>query len=767
LEAEAQNPKLKAQEKLEAQRLKGPQVRRGAEFIPLARGAVARFIGARTSVRFTCDSRQRSGINSALRFARISAEFLVLALWFAPGPSAHAGEAIVLNARRLHLGAAGSPEWDGFASRAPDARRLDLRFDAPANTREATLFIRQDDVRHEWAVELNGQRLGKLFLMEADLVHALPIPAGTLREGENVLSIVPPRENDDIVVGSIHLDPRPLNEAVHEGTLSVRVTEEAGGGPLPCRITIVDHHGALAPLIAATNTPATEPIPPLAIRPGVVYTGTGRAEVGLPAGDYTVFASRGFEYNVATQRVHVARGQRVGIALQLRREVATPGLVSCDTHVHTFTHSRHGDATLAERALTLAGEGIELPIATEHNLHADYSEAARGAGVADWFTPVVGNEVTTAAGHFNIFPLEAGARVPDFRVTDWPALMKGLRATPGVRVVVLNHPRNVHNNFQPFAATNYNSVTGENNRGPEFTFDAMELLNSSAQQSDYMLVFRDWFALLNHGYRVTGVGSSDSHDVSRYIVGQGRTYVFCPGEHPGRLDVAAACSNLLAGRALVSMGLLVRMTVDGKFGVGDLATRLGEEVLVNATVLGPSWAAATNVALFANGVKMREERLGPSTPSPRSSLRVGEKASLTWTLPRPKHDVHLVAIATGPGVTAPFWAIPKPYQPTSIHWEGRVIGSTNPVWLDADGDGQFTAARAYARRLMAEHGSDPAKLLPALSDFDEAVAAQAASFCGAAGRSQEAPDFALALKSAAPQVQRGFAAYALSVALGK
>jgi hypothetical protein len=234
-------------------------------------------------------------------------------------------------------------------------------------------------------------------------------------------------------------------------------------------------------------------------------------------------ASRGFEWSVATQQVYVSAGQARTVPLQLRREVETPGLVSCDTHVHTFTHSGHGDASIEERMLTLAGEGIELPIATDHNVHIDYSTRAQRLGMDRWFTPVTGNEVTTPAGHFNIFPVAAGARLPDFHLTDWPILMKELRATPAVRVIVLNHPRNIHNGFQPFAATNYNSVTGENRRGAEFAFDAIELMNSSAQQTDYMLVYRDWFALLNHGYRVTGVGSSDGHDVSRYIVGQGRT----------------------------------------------------------------------------------------------------------------------------------------------------------------------------------------------------------------------------------------------------
>ena len=611
---------------------------------------------------------------------------------------------------------------------------------AQSNATEYTLQIRQDDVRQDWPVQLNGKRLGKLFLMEADLVHALAIPAGLLTNGENTLSIAPPRDNDDIVLHDIRIDSRPMTNVLHEATLNVRVTDQATGQEVPCRLTVVNEEGTLMPLSAPSNSVA------LAVRPGVAYTANGRAELGLPAGAYTVYATRGLEWSVATQRMNVAIGGTARLNFELSRAVPTPGWVSCDTHVHTFTYSRHGDATIDERMVTLAGEGIELPIATDHNTNIDYAESVTRTGTAEWFTPVTGDEITTTAGHFNMFPVLPGARVPDFGITDWPRLMIELRATPGVRVVVLNHPRNVHNSFQPFAATNFNAVTGDNLRGPEFTVDAMEVMNSSAQQSDFMLVYRDWFALLNHGYRITGVGSSDCHDVSRYIVGQGRTYIACADNVPGRIDVAAACSNLLAGRALVSMGLLVDMTVNEQFKVGDLATNLDATLRVTVRVTAPPWSSATNVCLFANGLKVREEALAGAHVS-----------TTTWGLPRPAHDIHLVAIATGPGVTAPFWAIPRPYQPSSPRWESRVTASTNPIWIDGDGDGQFTSARGYAERLVKESGADPVRLIPALNRFDEAVAAQAASLIAA---SVHSPEFARLLKSGAGPVQRGFSSFA-------
>jgi hypothetical protein len=585
---------------------------------------------------------------------------------------------LVINAERIHLGTSGSPEWESFENDPARPGRLDLPFRATTNHTAATLLLRQDDVKLEWIVELNGQRIGKLFLMEADLTHAMALPAGMLRDGENVLSIIPPaQEKDDVILREIAIDPRPMAEALHEAALDVTV-EEPDHQPLPARITVVDEHGTLAPLIAL-------PGESLAVRPGVAYTGNGRARLGVRAGHYTVFASRGFEYGVASQQVEVRAGDAREIVLRMAREVPTPGLVSCDTHIHTLTYSGHGDATVEERMLTLAGEGLELPIATEHNFHADYAEVAQRMGVADRFTPVVGNEVTTPAGHFNIFPIAPGAAVPDAQVTLWPPLMRALRATPGVRVVVLNHPRSFHNNFQPFGPANFNPVTGENKRGGEFSFDAIEVLNSGAQQTDYLLVFRDWFALLNRGHRFVAVGASDSHDVSRFIVGQARTYIAARDDDPGHIDVAAACESLLAGRALVSMGLLAQMTVEDRFTVGDLATNLPEQMRVKVKVLAPSWVQAGRVELFANGVSIREATIDPARAG-----AAGEKAEIAWTIPRPPHDAYLVAIATGPAVTAPFWAMTRPYQPSSPHWEGRAIGATNPIWLDADGDGRFT-----------------------------------------------------------------------------
>jgi hypothetical protein len=86
--------------------------------------------------------------------------------------------------------------------------------------------------------------------------------------------------------------------------------------------------------------------------------------------------------------------------------------------------------------------------------------------------------------------------------------------------------------------------------------------------------------------------------------------------------------------------------------------------------------------------------------------------------------MYLVAIATGPGVTGPFWEIPRPYQPAAPKFEPRVLGATNPVWMDCDASGTFEAAIDYARDLVKKHGAAPKTLATLLREYDPSVAVQ-------------------------------------------
>ena len=623
-----------------------------------------------------------------------------------------AAEALrTLDAKVYHLGTPGFPEWEEFAKSKAHGRRLDITFDAEPNAKPQTLLIRQRQVKARWPVLLNNQRIGYLLNIDSKLVHSVTVPAGKLRAGKNTLSIVAPKTTDDIEVGPIQLTA--VAEAqLFAAPLTVSVADSKTANAIPCRITVVNEDGALAALRPAPNQQ-------LAHRPGVVYVSSGTARLNLLPGRYTIYASRGFEYSVAKQTVTVNSGKTAHVRLTLRHEVPTPGLIATDTHIHTLTRSGHGDSTEVERMHTIAGEGIEFAVATDHNHHADYRPVQKTTGTTAFFTAVTGNEVTTNAGHFNAFPIVPSSAVPDAKLTDWSKLIPAIRATPDVRVIVLNHPRNTHSGFSPVAPEHFNRVTGRNLYGEPYSFDAMEVVTSAAMQSDYMAPYRDWFAMLNWGHNVAGVGSSDTHDVSRFILGQARTYVECPDTNPAKLDVAKACESFRRMHAYISMGLLTMIKVDGRYRAGDFAKSLKKEMAVSVQVLGPSWAKADRLDIYANGQMIYTQPIKPSSTI--------EKAKLNLTLPSPKHDTHLIAIATGPGITEPFWESPRPYVPTSRKHEPRVQGATNPIFLDGDGDGKYTPPRLQAEQMFTKYSKDLSSLFSTLSSKDSAIAAQLAS----------------------------------------
>jgi len=254
---------------------------------------------------------------------------------------------------------------------------------------------------------------------------------------------------------------------------------------------------------------------------------------------------------------------------------------------------------------------------------------------------------------------------------------------------------------------------------------------------------------LNRGIRLAPIGSSDSHDVARYIVGQGRTYVPCPDSGPDAIDRACVVDAVQRGRVMVAYGLLAEIDVDGR-GPGDLV-RPGRELTARLRVLGPGWTRAQRIALYANGTMVREETIAHGEAA-------GVKVDRTWRLPTPPHDVHLVAVAMGPGVTAPYWPTAKPYQPTSPDFTPYVLGVSGAVFVDADGSGAFDSALVYARRAVAE-ASDPRDLATRLGRYDAAVATQAASLL----RSRDPGGFDATIRAllgaASPPVARGLQAY--------
>jgi hypothetical protein len=641
-----------------------------------------------------------------------------------------------------HLRAGDGVEWKNF--KGSPQKKLAIHFITKENRTEQTLGLRQEDVKQTWNVQLNGNVLGKLQEDENPLFTYFSIPPSSLKNGQNELVILQADTvADDIRVGAVILENRPLNELLHEATIEISVTLRNSNRLIPAHLTLLNSQRALQPMAVA-------PDPLLASRSGCIYTGTGKAIFSVPAGNYTLYAGRGFQYGVDSVNIQVKPGDWIKRSLQIEKELPLEGWLSCDTHIHTLTYSGHGDASMVERIITLAGEGIELPVITEHNYCADIDSLSRALNLRQYFTPVPGDEYTTPVGHFTIFPLNPDSLIPDYRANDWNAI-SGEIGGHSNRIIILNHAQDLHNNFRPFDPRRHIGVAGIELDGWKFPANSMEVMNSSSQQFDIMQLYRDWFGMMNGGNLLTPVGSSDSHDVSRYLVGQARTYIRYNGNDPANIDKTEVLHRLLAGEVMVSFGLIAEMSIDSIYGPGSIVPAAGQ-VKVSVKVLAPSWTEADSLFLFTNGKKIRSEKI-------KAKGAKGIKWQGVWTIPVSNQDMFLVAIATGPDPGKPFWPIPKPYQPTSTEWHPRLIGSSGAIWIDADGDGIRTTAHDYASRVLVRHPHDIAGLIRELAAYDEAVSVQAAALLQEQRSLPTADNLDKMLTNAAPVVKAGFALF--------
>jgi len=516
--------------------------------------------------------------------------------------------------------------------------QLTVSFRAKDTIGEKVLSITQSDVNHPWKVILNDHMLGTLVIDEKQMVTYFKLTPGFLKENDNTLVIRPETESndqpDDILAGKIILINSTIEELLTEASLNIHTG-------IPSRLTILNEEKSLQPIRAS-------PGDTLAIRSGLIYSGTGNFSFSLPAGKYKIYASRGFEYGVDSATINIKQGEYLNQSFLIDHEVKLQGWVSCDTHVHTLEYSGHGDATMKERILTIAGEGLDYAVITEHNKVVDIVDSIKKMKMEKWFSPIAGDELTTKVGHFNIFP---SFDAPSPEVKNWNEVIQTLSNGSGKKIIVLNHARDLHNGFRP--SDTISKVAPE-----QFPANAMEVMNSGSQQTEPRRLYLDWMALMSRGIILTPVGSSDSHDVGRFIVGQARTYVRSDDD---------LISNFLKGRVGVSFGLFTELKVD--------THSMGRKKTVTIQVHSPSWIRPGKVMLFANGKKIYSSSISHNEKS------VNNIFSRKTTIPKYPQETILVAVAEGPDPIVPWWPVAKPYQHTSPKVNPIVLGITGPLMV--------------------------------------------------------------------------------------
>ncbi|MBO0993287.1 CehA/McbA family metallohydrolase [Bacillus sp. SD088] len=238
---------------------------------------------------------------------------------------------------------------------------------------------------------------------------------------------------------------------------------------------------------------------------------------------------------------------------------------------HTHTIYTDGEMTREENMVSAKNQNLDFFVATDHNLVPTSWVDGKGILV------IPGVEVTSMLGHFNILNTNTSPFLRN-RMTDMmteEGMNNILSDDYGNSIVSINHP----------FLTEWKWLLRET---PLDKVDTIEIWNDptykyNPQATEWALIA--WNYLLNDGYKITGIGGSDSHlkpddayegSTEPSLIGDPGTYVYCE-----QLSAANVVTGLRKGNVTVSRGEFVQ------FRLGDLiagSTSKGVTGLIHAQV---------------------------------------------------------------------------------------------------------------------------------------------------------------------------------------
>lgn len=383
------------------------------------------------------------------------------------------------------------------------------------------------------------------------------------------------------------------------------------------------------------------------------------AEVRLPAGEYTVVATRGPEHEAFVADATIVAGETTETNVRVVRVVDTSGWTSADLHVHG-TRSTDSEVSRRLRVLGAAAEGLDILISSDHDTVTDYGPTVEALGLGAQLRTAPGIEMSMLYGHMNGYPVQAAVPQDTWRPgwfvfddvgsfvrsLDPHEVAESLRGG-GAKVVQINHPRDGGGVFGHLGL----DANGETEL-PWPDADAAEILNGKRIE-DYEQVVVDVYRLIENGRRVTGVGTSDIH--SNFGIGYARTYVRTSG------SMDDYYTGLAAGHAVAANGPFVEASIAGG-GPGDTVTAMGP-VGIDVRIQAPSWMSVETLRIIENGTAIAELTIDPSTDVVRFD------GTITATVTSDSYYFVEVRGGNSPPLLS------------------ETITVVNPVYVDADGDG--------------------------------------------------------------------------------
>ncbi|HCH65587.1 MAG: hypothetical protein CL927_18220 [Deltaproteobacteria bacterium] len=430
------------------------------------------------------------------------------------------------------------------------------------------------------------------------------------------------------------------------GTLSVSISD---GGPAVVRVDFADGD-------PVTTNPAVVPG-----RPGgaavVGYVRDGSIDIPVEPGEYTVTVHRGLRHEAYEEEVFIQTGVATSVVADLPLAVEPSGFLTLDPHSHA-SPSVDGKIGMAHRMVTMAANGVQVHIGTDHDHVADYRPLLEPLGLEEVLTSVVADEASPVLrGHTNIFPVSLMGEEPNQGaprwwegITDTTSWFADIRAWAGPDAIIqLNHPAGLTGML---GAASYSLAEGAVRKPDHFAedFQAMEVLNDGR----YGAALELYLDLIGRGYSVTPTGVSDSHS---YRGGLGSNLTWAPVgvDAPASLTDAALARAIREGQTIVSQGPFLDVRVDGTWAPG--LTFTGAKLL-DVSIVAPSYVQVDTLVLLENGIEV--DRVETSTD-----------ASFALS---PLEDAHYVVMASG---SNPMWPV---YDETP--WAMAAA-----IKIDVEGDG--------------------------------------------------------------------------------
>jgi hypothetical protein len=437
--------------------------------------------------------------------------------------------------------------------------------------------------------------------------------------------------------------------------------------------------------------------------------------VEISPGTYQVYATRGPEYSLSSVEITVEAGKATPLNIEVPQQVVkTPGFIASDLHVHTGLSFDNTFST-SERVRTFVAEHGEIMVSSEHDVPVDFMPYIEEMGVQDQITAIAAIEATSilpsdtnpyTSGHVNFFPTmpkpleyrRGGVRNEDRRLRE---VLHEMSDTHHEAISQLNHARQnlslsgdengempdnyrelIDNggflNHMGVAAYPYNPNkpldSFPNNTLTEIDpktgwrdidMDAMEIINPGGVfHGERILALRkDWMSFLKQGVKITGTANSDSHHANQQVAVP-RTMVAVVGDSIKTFNQSEFLNALREGNAYGTTGPMLQLDLSGA-RMGE--TYLSKAGVLNITVTSADWIPVNKVRVQLNG-----ETIAELDATTTRTFEVAIEAT---------KDSFVTVEVFGPDSAA--------Y--TAVYPELSPYAFSNPIYIDADGDGTWTA----------------------------------------------------------------------------